>query len=361
MWLLASIGLLTLWRWRTAPVDSAARRGAQFAVGALVTGGVLFLPWVPSLLFQSANTGTPWGERFGPASVVVISIVDFAGARHGAAQLLSYVLVPLVLVACTVRVVARGSMPTRSTQDGGSTTERVWDSLVLDTVVGPRIRHELAIVALTLGTGWAAAFATNNTFASRYAAVVYPLWVLCIAAGLAVLRQPRVTAVVLAAVLALSTFGAVGEIGFPRSQTESIVTDIVDDIAEQAVTRPVVVTCPDQLGVAVQRQLDQQMDDPPTAIPYPLGDDPRFVDWVDYGERNQASDPQAFVDGLGDRLPADTTLYVVTSTSYRTFEGKCEQLVAALSVGRDLTQIQTSTPAEHEEFADLLVLRPRAG
>lgn len=360
MWLLAAVGLMALWRWRVATTD-AARRGAQLAVGALIGGGVLFLPWVPSLLFQSANTGTPWGQRFGPASVVVISIVDFAGARHGAAALLSYLLVPLVLVACTVRVVARRTMPERSSDDGGSTASRVWDSLVIDSVLGPRIRHEVAILGMTMGIGWAAAFATNNTFASRYAAVVYPLWVLCIAAGTAVLRQPRVTAGVLAVVLAFSAFGAVGEIRFPRSQTESIVSDIADDIEERGVASPVVVTCPDQLGVAVQRQLDQRLENPPTAIPYPLADDPRFVDWVDYGERNEASDPQAFVDGLGDRLPPDATLYVVTSTSYRTFEGKCEQLVAALSPGRDLTQLQTSTPAEHEEFADLLVLRPRAG
>ena len=325
-----------------------------------MVGGLLFLPWVPALLYQSANTGTPWGQRFGPASVVVVSIVDFAGARHGAAQLLSYVLVPLVLMATTVRIVRAATMPVRGVEDGQSTRTRVWDSLVIDSAFAPRVRNELLVIALTLGIGWAAAFATNNTFASRYAAVVYPLFVLCVAAGLAVVRQPLVTAVLLVGVLTLSFFGGVGEIRFARSQTESIVTDIVADIESNGVEDPVVIACPDQLGVALQRQVDQQLDDGTQVIPFPTAGDPRFVDWVDYGERNTASDPQEFVAELGDRLPEDATVYLVASTTYRTFEGKCEQLIATLNAERDLTQLQTSTPDDHDETADLFVLRPRA-
>ena len=358
MWLLASIGLLALWKAWKAPTPEQ-RTGARLLVGALVLGGVLFLPWVPALLYQSANTGTPWGQRFGPASVVVISIVDFAGARHGAAQLLSYVLVPLILMATTVRIVSRATMPVRKVEDGQSTRTRVWDSLVIDSAFAPRVRNELVVMGLTLGIGWSAAFATDNTFASRYAAVIYPLFVLCIAAGMAVVRQPRVTIVLLVGVLALSIFGDVGEIRFARSQTESIVNDIADDIETNDVADPVVIACPDQLGVALQRQLDQQLDTGTEVIPYPTAGDPHFVDWVDYGERNESSDPEQFVAELGDRLPEDATVYLVASTTYRTFEGKCEQLIATLNRDRDLTQVQSSTPDDHDETADLMVLRPR--
>jgi mannosyltransferase len=358
MWLLAAVGLLALWRAWKAPTPEQ-RTGARLTVGALVLGGVLFLPWVPALLYQSANTGTPWGQRFGPASVIVVSIVDFAGARHGAAQLLSYVLVPLVLVATTVRIVSRATMPVRTVEDGQSTRSRVWDSLVIDSAFAPRVRNELLIMALTLGVGWAAAFASNNTFASRYAAVVYPLFVVCVAAGIAVVRQPVVTLVLLASVLTLSFFGDVGEIRFARSQTEPIVNDIVADIEANDVAEPVVIACPDQLGVALQRQVDQQLADGTEVIPYPTAGDPRFVDWVDYGERNTASDPEAFVADLGDRLPADATVYLVASTTYRTFEGKCEQLIATMNRDRDLTQLQSSAPDDHDETADLMVLRPR--
>ena len=92
IWLLAALGLVALWRaWRDRP---ERRLGARWLIGALVVGGLLFLPWLPTMLYQTANTGTPWGTRFGPASVIVISVVDFAGARFGAAALLTYLLVP---------------------------------------------------------------------------------------------------------------------------------------------------------------------------------------------------------------------------------------------------------------------------
>jgi hypothetical protein len=348
IWLLGAVGLLALWcAWRGA--DPERRTGARLVVGALVVGGVLFLPWVPTLLFQSSNTGTPWGERFGPASVVVVSVVDFAGARFGAAQLLSYVLVPLVLVATMVRIVGAAELSGRSR-----------DALLIDTAFAPRIRCELAVMGITLGVGWATAFASSNTFASRYAAVVYPLFVLCVAAGIAVVRQPVVTSGLLAVVLALGAFGALGEAGSARSQTESIVTDIAADIRAEDVSEPVVIACPDQLGVAVQRQLDQQLDDGSQVIPYPTGGDPRFVDWVDYGVRNEASEPGRFVAELGERLPPDATVYVVLSTTYRTFEGKCEQLLTELGRDRDVAQLQASAPDDHHEPADLYVLRPRA-
>ena len=93
-------------------------------------------------------------------------------------------------------------------------------------------------------------------------------------------------------------------------------------------------------------------------VPYPSGGDPRFVDWVGYGARNKASDAQAFVSELGDGLPADATVYLVSSSTYRTFEGKCEQLTAVLNQGRVGTQLQSSKPDDHEEPADLRVLRP---
>lgn len=339
MWLLAAVGLLALWMAVRAP-DAEQRTGARLLVGALALGGFLFLPWLPSLMYQSANTGTPWGERFGPASVVVISIVDFSGARHGAAQLLSYLLVPLVLMAATVRIV-QGAYP-----------------LAITGRVLPRIRTELLVMAVAMGVGWAAAFATDNTFASRYAAIVYPLFVLCVAAGLAVVRSALASSLLLVAVLTLSAFGAVGEVRYVRSQTDSIADDILSDVAAHDVGTAVVIACPDQLGVALQRQLDQRSDEAPVVVPYPGGGDPRFVNWVDYGARNKASDPEEFVIQLGEALPDDATVYLVSSTTYRTFEGKCEQLAATLNRNRVGTQLQSSRPDDHEEPADLLALRP---
>ena len=338
MWLLAAVGLVALWRaWRARSAEQ--RSGARLVAGALVAGGVLFLPWVPVLLYQSANTGTPWGQRFGPASVIVVSVVDFAGSRHGAAQLLSYALVALIVAAATVRI-------------AGS-------DLVIGRPVAPRVRGELVVIGLTMGVGWATAFATNNTFASRYVAVIFPLFVVSVAAGIALARSPRVTVALLAVVVGLSAFGVVGEIRYSRTQTEPVVADIAADIEANDVDAAVVIACPDQLGVALQRQIDQQLDDGTEVIPYPAAGDPRFVDWVDYGERNAASDPVQFVEDLGERLPPQATLYVVSNTTYRTFEGKCEQLMGALGADRVATVMVPSAPDDHEEPANLLVLRPQ--
>ncbi|MGB6059460.1 MAG: glycosyltransferase family 39 protein, partial [Microthrixaceae bacterium] len=98
MWLLVAVGLLALWRsWRES--DPVRRVGARYLVGALVGGSILFIPWLSALLYQSSHTGTPWGDSYGPASVIVITILDFAGGRFGVAQLLTYFLVPLILIA----------------------------------------------------------------------------------------------------------------------------------------------------------------------------------------------------------------------------------------------------------------------
>ena len=76
-WPLAVVGLLAWCAWRET--DPERCTGGRLLIGSLLVGGVLFLPWVSALLYQSGHTGTPWGEHFGPASVVVITIQDFSG------------------------------------------------------------------------------------------------------------------------------------------------------------------------------------------------------------------------------------------------------------------------------------------
>lgn len=339
MWLLAVVGSGALW----AAVRGAAterRRAARALVVGLVAGGVLFLPWVPTLMYQSAHTGTPWGELFGPASVAVITVVDFAGARFGVAQLLSYVLVVLIVLAA-VAVLETGRR------------------IVVGRPIAPRVRVELVVFAATLGVGWAASYGSGNTFSSRYSAVVFPFFVLSVAAGLAVLRQPRSTSLVLAAVVVAGVWGGLFTARFERSQTDDIVEAIRDDLAAEPGRTGVVVTCPDQLGVATRRQADRILDQPIEVIPYPGAGDPRFVDWVDYGDRNQASDPAAFVDAVRPRVPDDATVYVVANFTYRTFEGKCERLLDLMRAGRE-TDMLVERTEQHDEVANLWAIRPPA-
>ena len=374
MWLLAAVGIVALWRaWRET--DPERRVGARLLVGALVAGGILFLPWISALLYQSQRTGTPWGEQFGPGSVIVITIVDFAGAKYGVAHLMTYVLVPLILLAAVAYIQRSdgGHTGDSSTQRRLSGTSEVGASaepqqVVVTTRLVPRVRTELIVIALTMGIGWVTTFVSGNTFSSRYASGVFPLFVLCTAAGVAVLRRPAVTTVVLASILVMSLFGGLGVVRSDRSQSGELAQDILDDAAVSD-TPAVVLACPDQLGVSLQRELEHRSGASAgsgttpvgVVIPYPEGGDPRFIDWVDYGDRNDNSSPDEFLERYASRLPADATVYLVTSTTYRTFEGRCERLIALLAEDRDPTEVTSADDGNGlDEFASLWIFRPRS-
>ena len=61
LFLAVGMGVAFLVLWRTAPADERAPllRDGLIGFGAL---GLLYLPWIPTLLFQAAHTGAPWAE-----------------------------------------------------------------------------------------------------------------------------------------------------------------------------------------------------------------------------------------------------------------------------------------------------------
>ena len=65
---------------------------------------------------------------------------------------------------------------------------------------------------------------------------------------------------------------------------------------------------------------------------YPTFGSPDRVDWRDYAERNAAADPLAFADEITARATSSSahTVWLVASGSYKTFEGQCDALTAAL-------------------------------
>ena len=338
MWLLVAVGLVALWG-AVRGNDAGRRAGARWSVAGLVGGGVLFLPWVPSLLYQGAHTGTPWGTAFRPTTMVMVTVVDLAGGAFAEAQALSYMLVALAAAALVVRVVGR--------------------QLVLGGRPQPRVRTELGVVLLTMAVAWAVSYLSGNTYASRYAAVIVPLIVVAVAAGLALARSPRTTVLAAGLVLALCAVASAAEIANDRTEARVMATSILADMAARPTAPAVVVVCPDQLGPATRRALANRSSAPPGIVSFPDGGDGRFVDWVDYATRNRRADPAAFVDRLLARTDPTATVYLVHAETYRTFEGKCEGVANALGAARTGESLDSASTERFFEAMDLTAYRPR--
>lgn len=305
MWLLAAAVVVLVVVWRRSP-DPATRRGAFRSLVAGVAGGVLFLPWVPTLLYQSKHTGTPWAGPVRPPGALGITLTDFGGGTFRDAQFTGAVLFVLVLLAVFGHA--------RSTRH-----------IDLDLRTVRQFRPEAAVVALNLTIGLLVTYVTWSAYVTRYASAFLPLVLLLVAGGITRFTGRWVQAVVLVLVLGLFGIGCLYNIRSQRTQAAAIVSQV------QAKAQPgdVVVYCPDQLGPATLRLMPPGL----TQIGYPTTSSPDRVDWVDYAERNRA-DPAAYartVDGLAG---PDRNIFVVWSGGYQTHEGTCQTFLGELNALR---------------------------
>src|SRR5581483_1128744 len=78
LYLVAATGALLL----GASVWGPVRVPARLTLVALCGGGLLFLPWAPSFLYQVQHTGTPWSTSASPA-MLVQALQQFAGWDSG--------------------------------------------------------------------------------------------------------------------------------------------------------------------------------------------------------------------------------------------------------------------------------------
>ncbi|HEV7887682.1 MAG TPA: glycosyltransferase family 39 protein [Acidimicrobiales bacterium] len=323
VFLLVAVGLLLLeraWRAPTAPVLAGlALTSGLFALthywglfllaplvgwlawrrrwplaAALAGGGVLFLPWLPSFVYQSTRTGAPWGPPADPG-VYEFSLRGFAGGpgRLGALGLLYF---GLALLAVIGRV--RG------------------DDVVVDvrgTVVGRRLA---LTVLVPLTVGMAVSAAAHSAFAVRYAAIVFVPFALLVAYGVDLVRPAHLVRYVLAAVVVFGAWRSVAEVHARRTQARSIAAVL----NEQAQAGDVVVFCPDQLGPAITRLLHT----PAATSAYPTGASGEIVDWVDYKARNKAAHPEAFAQAAS--ASTGGAVWYVMANGYRTFSSACARI-----------------------------------
>ena len=313
LWLTIASGLGVLVRAGLAHRhgDRERRRSSLLVAGSFLAGGVLFLPWVPTLLYQSAHTGTPWAEPSIPTEVAATSLLALGGGTTGEAILLA---VALSLLLALGLVAAPGT---------GSRVE-------LDLRTRPEVRRLGLVIVATLAVATVTSFVADAAYATRYFSVVAALVLVLAGVGAARIGGAVAFRIVLAAVLLLGLVSAVRTaVSDPRTQAREVAQAIEDAPPVTGPTGPLVLVCPDQLGPALSRELPADAD----VATYPRFEEPELVDWVDYAERLAEVTPADFATEALARA-GDREIWLVWSGAYTTHEGTCEALANELQAAR---------------------------
>ncbi|CAB4597168.1 unannotated protein [freshwater metagenome] len=325
LWLLAALGITSLWKLVRSP-DQSERRSWRGIAIALVVAGVVFVPWLPTMLYQAAHTGTPWAKASRPTSALSLVLADNGGGNYGEQTLVGAMFAMAMVLGLLGIAIDR-----RTT--------------ALDLRTRPALRGAAWIGALTFAIGCVVSFASSSAFASRYSAVIFPMLALLAAAGCVCFASRWVRFGVVAIFCGFLSIGAFWNVIFQRTELKAI----ADAVATSSLAGDIVVFCPDQLGPAGTRVMPSGL----TLLSYPTYGDPKFVDWVDYGERNDASDPTAFAARVLAQAGPTQTIFLVWSDSYKTFEGKCAGLASALAAARPPQQLLGDDGDRYFEHATL--------
>ena len=321
IWLLGSVGILLV----VLAVTGTNRSGALRALVALGAGAVLFLPWVPIVLYQAQHTGAPWGRPPLIFRAVHDTMAIFARGYKDSGPVPVLLLEALVVLGLLGRGLDRGRI-----------------ELSLRGRERARALGFVTFGALVLGLG--VGKVTGEAYAHRYAAVVLAGVVLLAALGTVVFLDGRVRRGVIALVAGLGLVGMVPIARHERTQAPVVAASL------RAAAGPgdVVAYCPDQLGPSLSRLLPSELDQ----VTFPRGDRPEFVDWVDYGENNRAASPASFALELAARAGGGD-IWLVWAPGYATFGTKCERLAQALTTARPGRQV-VKRPSRYPERMGLI-------
>lgn len=253
---LASFAALIFLWWRSEERRQLAIEG----LSAYTAAAILFLPWLPTLLFQAAHTAAPWGRapRFG--APIQISRDLMGGDRASIVMLL---------------VAGFGAATALKLHKDKRDPERlsIWVLVV--------------IAVVTLAIAWTLSQITP-AWVSRYFAVVLAPMLLLTALGFA-----RARTLGLVALAALTVFWI-----NPRPFVDGYKSDVRDIGAEAgSQMRPgdlVIVGQPEQTPLAwYYMPAGLRYADTAGAV-----DDPRHMDWVDAMDRYSAAQPREVLPPL---------------------------------------------------------------
>jgi uncharacterized membrane protein len=309
-------GLLFIWMWWRTKHREAGRN----LLLATIVGGLAFLPWVPTFLYQREHTGTPWGKAVMPGIPIGYTLRDFAGGASGTAAdrqegwVLFFILVPMLLLGIFAVV----------------STKRTIELDVLVPKVTRGVTYMLVgglVIATTLN------YFASGAFQSRYSAIVFPFYILLVARGFTLLRDQRVLGALLILTVVLGFAGGVRNARTQRTQAGAVAAVL----NAQAQRGDLVVYCPDQIAPSVHRLLKPGLEE----VVYPSFDGPEIIDWVDYKARLARANVNEFA-AEATRRAGDGRIWYVSAPGYITHPGTCEELSNVLAADRDRRQLTVS-------------------
>lgn len=278
---------------------------------AMTAAGLLFVPQLPTLLFQLRHTGTPWAL---PPQVRAVpdTLIGWGGPG------LHVLAVPLGLALLGLATLGTLTVPDDGGGPGGGRLVVVWRGHPLG-----RLLAALAVGPLVVAV--AVAMVAHSGYVARYTAVALPAYVLLVALAVTALPE-RATVPLLAMLCVAGLVTGTSEGLHSRTQAGTIA------VALDAATVPgdVVVYCPDQLAPAVHRLLA------PGRVEVSYGDPlgPARVDWVDYVRRNASLDPAVIAAQVDAHAGPAHAVALVAADGYRTFGDQCGDLAYTLDTLR---------------------------
>jgi len=313
LYLLIAVGLFLLGTARRAP---AHRVAAVRLLIALAVGAATFVAWLPTFVYQAKHTGTPWGQPILPPTPIGFTFQDFAGGPHHEGWILFFVLFALVLVGLF----------------GVAVDHRHID---LDLHTQPSVRWEAAVGSAALVIGTSLAWIGRSAYQSRYAAIVFPFFVLVVARGITCFSDERVRNGIVVVVVLVGFAGCVRNAATNRTEAGEVAAILRAD----AKPGDIVLYCPDQVGPAVHRLVQPGLDE----MTYPVLRKPALVDWVDY-TKVIAAHPPAAVARRVLALAGHRTIWYVSAPGYRTHTAVCDPLAGFLAQARPVQIRLASDP-----------------
>src|SRR4051812_46892073 len=302
---LLAVGLVPRWQF-----NQKHRRQCLVVAGSIGAGFVAWLPWLPTFLFQRRHTGTPWSQ----ASLWRL-LPDSARAGISPAWLFGG------LIAAAAVLMVRRSIKGGAHVDTGAT------------------RMILAVLAIAAIVALVGATLSRSALVVRYLSVLFPLFMLLVAIGVAS-TSTRVRTAILVAACTVGLVMSVREAGHERTPAARYASRL----GRNAQPRDLIVYCPDQLGPALSRLLERS-ELAPRQVPFPSGQAER-VDWVDYGQRYATADSAAFAATIDARAER-ATIWLVWSNNYPPTQTACTKFFSALSSLRPTAHLVIP-----ENFAD---------